>query len=280
LSTQPILIPARIRALMPTWRALRLLEHVLTGAVLSAGVASLGLARVPRPWQPALVCWWHRRLLRCLALHVSQQGTPARGALVVANHVSWLDIPVVGGTAPLCFVSKAEVRQWPVVGWMAATAGTLFMQRGAHQAAEMARCIAQQLRDGASVVIFPEGTTSDGRALRRFHARLFAAAECDGTVVQPVAIRYGHGVEPDATAPFIGDDTLLAHLWRVLRHPALAVTVTFLPPVDGAGAGRRQMADAAHAAITGQLSRQTGEAVAAEGERFGRRTAAVLARRA
>ncbi len=252
--------------LIPAWRGFRLLEHLLTGAMLSAGVAVLGLVRVPQPWRPTLVSWWHRRLLRCLGLNVLHRGAPAVGALFVANHVSWLDIPVLGGAAPLRFVSKSEVRHWPLVGWMAATAGTLFMQRGAHEAAEMAQCIRQQLQHGASIAIFPEGTTSDGRALRRFHARLFGAAEQDGAAVQPVAIRYGRGLEPDATAPFIGDDTLVAHLWRLLRHPGLTATVCFLPLLDAGDEGRRELADAARAAIAAQLARQARDAVAGRTE--------------
>jgi len=272
LSIKPLTIPA--------WRGLRLLEHLVTGATLSAGLAVLSLLRVRQPWRPTLVSWWHRRLLRCLGLNVSHCGTPAAGALLVANHVSWLDIPVLGGAAPLRFVSKSEVRQWPLVGWMAATAGTLFMRRGAHEAAEMTQCIAQQLQQGASIAIFPEGTTSDGRALRRFHARLFGAAEQDGAAVQPVAIRYGQGPEPDPVAPFIGDDTLVAHLWRLLRHRGLTAIVCFLPLLDARSEGRRQLADAAQAAIAAQLSRQMEDPLAARKELPEPRAPAVLARRA
>ncbi len=252
----------------------------MTGVLLAAGVTLLGLLRVPRPWLPALACWWYRRLVRCLALDLSCRGAPVAGALLAANHVSWLDIPVLGGLAPLRFVSKAEVRQWPLVGWLATTAGTLFMQRGAHEATGMARRIRRHLQEGASVVIFPEGTTGDGRQLRRFHARLFASAEHDGAAVQPVAIRYGHGLEPDDTAPFVGDDTLLTHLWRVLRHPRLAVTVTFLPPLDAGRKGRRQLAESARAAIATQLAGHRGEAAAARADLPGRHKAGMLARRA
>lgn len=238
----------------PAWRLLRVLEHLLTGTILASGVALTCLARRPRPWLPALVTWWLRRLWRCLALEVCCRGTPAQGALLVANHVSWLDVPVLGGATPLRFVSKAEVRQWPLVGWLAATAGTLFLQRGAHQSSAMALVVARELQRGTSIAIFPEGTTSDGRALGRFHARLFAAVEHNGAPVQPVAIRYGRGAEPDETAPFIGEDNLLAHLWRVLRHPALTVDVAFLPPMPATEMRRRELADAARAAIASHLS--------------------------
>jgi 1-acyl-sn-glycerol-3-phosphate acyltransferase len=235
---------------------LRLAWHLAIGAVLATGVALLGAARVPRPWLPVLVSWWHRRLGHCLALGVTTRGTPVPGALIAANHISWLDIPVLGGVAPVRFVSKAEVRRWPLIGWLAALSGTLFLRRGAHQASLTANDIARQLDRGEAVVIFPEGTTGDGRALGRFHARLFAAVEHCRAPVQPVAIRYGQGAEPDTTAPFIGDDTLIRHLWRVLRHPGMSVSVDFLPPVRVAEARRRQLADAARAAVAARLYAQ------------------------
>jgi 1-acyl-sn-glycerol-3-phosphate acyltransferase len=235
------------------WRALRLSEHLITGALLAVPVALLGQLRLPRPWLPALVAWWHRRLTRCLGVTVTTLGTPAPGALLVANHVSWLDIPAAGGLAPVRFVSKSEVRQWPLLGWLAAMSGTLFLRRGAHQATALAASIAAQLQGGATIMIFPEGTTGDGRQLGRFHARLFAAAEGGQAPLQPVAIRYGAGPEPDRVAPFIGDDTLLAHLRRVLCHPGLYVSVCFMPPMLSHEMTRRALAEATRNAIGGHL---------------------------
>jgi 1-acyl-sn-glycerol-3-phosphate acyltransferase len=259
------------------WRALRLGEHLITGALLAAGVSLLAVARVPRPWLPDLVGWWHRRLGRCLALAVNRRGAPVPGALLAANHVSWLDIPALGGAAPVRFVSKAEVRGWPLVGWMASLAGTVFLQRGAHQATATACEIARWLDHGDSVVIFPEGTTGDGLGLLRFHARLFAAVEQARAPVQPVAIRYGRGVDPDRTAPFVGDDALLAHLWRVLKHPGLTATVTFLAPLELADPRRRELAEAARAAIAAELCRQAEEAVSQQTRRQNRRVARAVA---
>jgi 1-acyl-sn-glycerol-3-phosphate acyltransferase len=249
----------RLNPLLPAWRLLRLAEHLATGAVLGVGVAVFGVLDLQRPWLPGLVAWWHRRLGRCLGLRIEQRGVPVSGALFALNHVSWLDIPVVGGLEPVRFVSKAEVRRWPLIGWLAGLAGTLFLQRGAHQASALAETIREQLRLGATVGIFPEGTTGDGRALRRFHARLFSAAAGD-VQVQPVAIRYGHGVEPDQIAPFIGDDSLLPHLWRVLRHPGLAVTASFLTPIEVRALSRKQLAVAARDAIDAQLRQLAEEA--------------------
>jgi 1-acyl-sn-glycerol-3-phosphate acyltransferase len=230
--------------------------HLCTGVVLGGAVALLGRLGVSRPWLPRLVTWWHRRLGRCLGISVVYRGVAAPGALLAVNHVSWLDIPMLGGAAPVSFVSKAEVRSWPVVGWLAELADTLFLRRGAHEANSIATQIAARLQMGCRVAIFPEGTTSDGRALLLFHARLFAAAAAvSGAPVQPVAIRYGWGRQPDAVAPFIGDDSLLAHLTRVLRHPELGATVSFLPPLTANGLSRRELAAAVRTAIAAELNR-------------------------
>ncbi len=205
--------------------------------------------KLPHPWLWDLVIWWHRGLCRCLSLEIRAIGRPEAAGLLVGNHISWLDIPVLGSLAPARFVSKAEVRAWPLVGWLAGLSGTIFLQRGGHQASAIARSIGARVQRGELVAIFPEGTTHDGRALGRFHARLFAAVEQDEARILPVAIRYGRAAEPDPIAPFIGDDTLVAHLSRILKHPGLSVTVTFLEPISAAGLNRRQLAEACRTAI-------------------------------
>lgn len=237
------------------WRAVRVVEHLGTGATLAlyfAGRTALGLRT---PWLPAVVRWWHARLCRALDLRIEVEGELAPGALLVANHVSWLDIPVLGAQARLAFLAKSEVRAWPLIGWMAGIAGTLFISRGGNQAAELTRQIEERLAAGVPVVIFPEGTTTDGRALARFHPRLFAAGQRPGVCVQPVALCYGDGWQPDPIAPFVGDDDLLRHLARLLAHPGLAVRLCLLPPVDGAGLDRRRLAEHCRAAIAGRLDR-------------------------
>jgi 1-acyl-sn-glycerol-3-phosphate acyltransferase len=231
--------------------------------MLGGAVALLDRLGVSYPWLPRLVTWWHRRLGRCLGIGVVYRGVAAPGALLAMNHVSWLDIPMLGGAASVSFVSKAEVRSWPLVGWLAELSGTLFLRRGAHEASNIATQIAARLQTGCRVAIFPEGTTSDGRALLPFHARLFAAASAASEApVQPVAIRYGWGRQPDAVAPFIGDDSLLAHLTRVLRHPGLGATVSFLPPMTSSGLSRRELAAAVRTAIAAELDHlpQSGDA--------------------
>lgn len=236
-------------ALGSIWRALRVAEHVLTGSLLAL-VANLSQrVGIRCRWVPRATRWWHRRLCNCLQLQLQSVGSPRPGALLVANHISWLDVPAIGSLGAVTFVSKDEVRRWPVVGALAKIAGTLFIRRGGNQSAEVIKQIGDRIDAGASVMIFAEGTTGDGHSLRRFHPRPFAAAQSAECALQPVAIRYGSNAEPDPVAPFVGEDTLVAHLLRVLRNPGIKVQIKFLTPIDRTGLDRRAMANATRAAI-------------------------------
>jgi 1-acyl-sn-glycerol-3-phosphate acyltransferase len=170
----------------------------------------------------------------------------ARPALFVANHISWLDIPVLRAVLDCAFVSKQEVRTWPVVGGLAAHAGTVFLERGTPAAlARAADQMTWSLRQGRSVVIFPEGTTTDGRSVQRFHARLYQAAILACATVQAVALRYPDGVdgrESHAAAPFVGDMDLARHLWRLAGEDRLVARLHFCAPVAAAGP-RRALAE-------------------------------------
>ncbi|WP_462322434.1 lysophospholipid acyltransferase family protein [Halochromatium sp.] len=230
---------ARLRA---TLRLLRVGGHLSIGALIVVGLALWRVLGGSARTNPAIVCWWYRHLRPMLSLEVRVQGQIAQRALLVSNHISWLDIPVLGSLAPMTFLSKSEVRQWPMIGWMSAQVGTLFIKRGGHQTSELIERIAARVLEQQPVVIFPEGTTSNGLKLRRFHPRLLAAAQQPHIDVQPVAIRYGSNAEPDPIAPFIDDDTLIAHLWRVLCQPKTEVEVRFLELVVTAGTDRRALA--------------------------------------
>lgn len=250
-------------------KVLRMVEHLLTGALISLAVVALrALGRSPA-WQPAVVQWWHQRLCRLLALDIRVAGTPASAALLVANHISWLDIPVLGAQGQIGFLSKAEVRRWPIIGWMAEVAGTLFIERGANRFNAAIAAVRERIVAGFSVVIFAEGTTSDGGQIRRFLPRLFAvvqAADRDSGAradmgaaaaavipLQPVALRYGGERQPDPVAPFIDDAALVPHIWGVLKQPGLKVQVTFLPCVSLDGRDRKTLAETSRSAIAAAL---------------------------
>jgi 1-acyl-sn-glycerol-3-phosphate acyltransferase len=247
-------MPSLVPHLGLVWRALRVTEHLLTGISIGLGVTLARWLGLRCGWLPEVVRWWHCRLCRCLALCIETHGRHHQPALLIANHISWLDIPALGALGQITFLSKHEIRDWPVVGWLSVLAETLFIKRGAHQAASMSGQIADAIQRGRSVTLFPEGTTGDGRALLRFHPRLFAAAQVKpAPILQPVAIRYGSNEEPDPVAPFVGDDSLVGHLMRVLRRPGMRVQIAFLPPVDPVGLHRRVLAEAARRAIGSRL---------------------------
>ncbi|MGM0772162.1 MAG: lysophospholipid acyltransferase family protein [Pseudomonadota bacterium] len=169
---------------------------------------------------------------RCLGFRVSTQGTFSdRPVLYVSNHISWSDIPVLGGMVPLRFLSKAEVGRWPVIGWLAKQAGTLFIQRGSGKAGQARAEISGTLLRGQSVLVFPEGTTTAGVTVLPFHSRLLHAAVDAGADIQPISIAYLRNGHPDHLAPFIGDDEFQLHLARMLRQPAIEVGVIAHPVV-------------------------------------------------
>lgn len=228
-----------------TQRLIRLLWHVMVGA----GVSYLVLLPLnvmgrdsQRPRQRVIVRWWMAKTCRILNLRIRQQGVMNTApTLFVANHISWLDIPCLTSALDAVCVSKQEVRRWPVVGGMAAQAGTVFIQRGAHAASGVADQMARNLTDKKNVVFFPEGTSTSGATVRNFHPRLYQAAIHAQTMVQAVAISYPHPAGVNPVAPYINDDNLLHHLWVLLKEPSIEVSLTFCPPVPAEN-GRRALA--------------------------------------
>lgn len=191
-----------------------------------------------------------QRLSNALPFRVTVHGTlPTRPTLWVSNHVSWTDIALLGQLAPLSFLSKAEVRTWPIAGWLALKAGTLFIRRGSGDSQLIRRQMTQHLRGNSSLMIFPEGTTTDGRGLRTFHGRLLASAVETEIPLQPVAIRYLRNGEIDSLAPFIGEDDLLSHLMRLFSHDVGEVEIHLLTPIPSAGMERAALAFQAQEAV-------------------------------
>jgi len=239
--------------LMAAWRGVRVGTHVLT-ATLVAVVVAVHERSGRRPiWVTQFIRWWHAQLCQVLAVEVRISGQPAANALLVSNHISWLDIPVIGAQGEIGFLAKADVRGWPLIGWLADHAGTLFIERGGHQVNRVATQLGHAIAGGRTLTIFPEGTTTDGQTVARFHARLFQAGQTPGVQIQPVAISYHHGDDlmPDLHIPYIGDDTLLTNVWRVIRHPRLIARLHFLPPLAMVeGEQRRALAERARVAIT------------------------------
>ena len=203
--------------------------------------------------------WFMARLTNALPFRVTVSGElPRQPMLWVSNHVSWTDIPLLGMLAPLSFLSKAEVRTWPVAGWLALKAGTLFIRRGSGDSRLIQRQMSNHLQMANALMIFPEGTTTDGRSLRTFHGRLLSSAIDSGVPLQPVAIHYSRNGKPDPIAPFIGDDDLLSHLRRLFANEQGDVHIQLLQPIATEGQERAALAyqaqQAVHVALFGEIT--------------------------
>jgi 1-acyl-sn-glycerol-3-phosphate acyltransferase len=231
-----------MRRLRAIWRLLRIAAHVLHGVAIT-------LLRFPSydtPRRHAKVAWWAAKMLRVAGCGVERVGAPAAGGvLLVANHISWLDIVAVHAVCPQArFVSKADVKHWPVLSRLVDAAGTLYLERERRRdAMRVVHHIGEALQAGDMVAVFPEGTTGTGTELLPFHANLLQAAISTGTPMQPVALRYADAQGAiSAAVVYVGDTTLVESLWRVACAEGLRVRVRFLEPTPASGGERRELA--------------------------------------
>lgn len=229
---------------------LAVLRLTVVAVLLLTGTATV-LTPLGRLVPAAVVRCWCRWIVRAAGVRVRVSGAaaPTGGLLLVAHHVSWLDIPLLAAVRPARMLAKSEIRSWPVAGALAARGGVLFIERDRLRALpDTVAAIARALRAGAAVAAFPEGSTWCGRAHCRFRGAVFQAALDARVPVQPVRIRYRTGGRTVSTAPaFVGDDTLLASLWRVASaRGGITAEVEVLPAVPpGRHRDRRALADAA-----------------------------------
>ncbi len=241
-----------MRAFVAAWRLLRAVLHLLHGMAV---MATFPLR--DKPGRHECIRWWSAGVLRAMGITLQLSGTPRPGAtLIVANHVSWLDIAAIHAAVPHArFVSKADVLSWPLLGWLIRNAGTLFIERERKRdAVRVVHAVAAALTAGDTVAVFPEGTTGAGPELLPFHANLLQAAVATGTPVQPVVLRFF-----DATARFsvavayLDDTTLLQSMWRVASARGLGVCVDLLPPLGAQHADRRALATHLRDAMAARL---------------------------
>jgi 1-acyl-sn-glycerol-3-phosphate acyltransferase len=220
-----------------------------------------------RAMRNRLIHFWSRVLLLIVGVRLVVHGegpdkrlaatgmTPqTSGLMLLANHASWLDIYAIHATVPTRFVAKSELARWPVLGTLIAGTGTLFVERGRRHAVHaMNLGIAQCLRAGETIGVFPEGTTGDGSTLLPFHANLMQPALDTGAQLRPVALRYTQDGNSSRAAVYIGDDHLLVSLWRVVTAPRLLAEVFWLPPLPAGLARRHEAARLAQDAIAAAL---------------------------
>lgn len=235
-----------------TVRLVRLALHLGWGVALVASVFPfLGPERRDR-----VIMAWSGRLLRILGIELRASAAPRlpAGALLVCNHVSWLDVYLVLATQRVHFVSKSEVRAWPVAGWLAHKSGTLFLERG--RRADTARINAEMralMARGAWVAVFPEGTTSDGRGLRRFLPSLLQPAVELNRPIVPAALRYRTPAGEYCAAPaYIDGVSLWQSVKQITGEPAIVAELMFGSPI-APNAHRRVLAAQAEQAVAGLL---------------------------
>ncbi len=248
-----------MRTVRAVGRLLRAVLHVLHGMLVMTG-----FPRMTPQQRHERIQWWSAGLLRCLGLQLHVSGTPRPGAtLLVANHVSWLDIAAIHSAAPHArFVSKADVLQWPLLGWLIKGAGTLFIERERKRdAVRVVHAMAQALASGETVAVFPEGTTGLGAELLPFHANLLQAAISTETPIQPVVLRFFDARSPFSLAVgFVGDTTLAQSIWAVARADRLQVRVQLMPPMGVRHADRRALAAHLQQVMAEYLALDAGQA--------------------
>lgn len=197
---------------------------------------------------------WSRQLLAMCNVAVQMapgSAAPLQQGMIVCNHISWLDIFVINALYPCRFVAKAEIRDWPLAGWLVAQAGTVFIARGnKRELRNIFKGLVHALQDGQRVAFFPEGTTAAQGTLLPFHANLFEAAVDGKVLVQPFALSYVDAAgQPHPSVDFIGDMTFVQSVVNILDGKPVRARLTVLPAMPGEGAHRRELAAATHAAI-------------------------------
>jgi len=226
-------------------RFARLCLHVADALLVAAFIYPF----LDRPARRRRLKRWSAQLLRILAIRLHVTGVPPVDAptLMVANHVSWLDIFAINAVQPTRFIAKAEIRRWPLLGWLCERGDTLFIDRARrHHTRDINKTMAAAMRGGDAFAVFPEGTTTHGDVLLPFHASLLQPALACEAKVSPVAIRYSRAdgslcVEAD----YVGDKTLVESLLQLLTQPQVHLHLHFLMPVECAGLHRREVADEA-----------------------------------
>src|SRR5258706_501878 len=233
---------ARAGRLLRFVRWTRLLAHLWAALFILRFV----FPRASRARRRVLHGWWSRKLVRVLGLDARIEGplpaAGAIGAMVAANHVSWLDVFLVSGVWPTRFIAKSEVRDWPVAGWIAERAGTLCVRRGRrHDTGRINDMVHTALPQGDCVGLFPEATTTMGDRLLKFHSSLFEPVVANDANVHPVAIRYEHADGSLCRAMAFDDLSFMQSLSLIARQRRIIARVTFGEPIEAKGLTRSRV---------------------------------------
>jgi 1-acyl-sn-glycerol-3-phosphate acyltransferase len=238
-------MPSRLYAHTAAFcKAARCVVHLLRGMLTMARF--FGKATAEQKAQH--IAQWANDFLRILGVQVRTTGSAVTVGplLVVANHISWLDILVMLAVQPVRFVSKADIKHWPLIGWLANNAGTLYIERASRRDAEALReaPAGTPVHTASIIAVFPEGTTSDGITVLPFHANLVQAAISAHAPVQAVALRYQDAAtgKLSLVPAYVDDDTLVSSVWRLLASSPVAAIVHFSAVQHADGRDRRAWA--------------------------------------
>jgi 1-acyl-sn-glycerol-3-phosphate acyltransferase len=235
--------PLRRNTIVAGWTALRLAGTVLHGL---AQIVML-FPWLSTPQRDMRVQTWARTVLKQLGVELRVGGNPVRVGpmLLVSNHISWLDIVALHAVCHCRFVSKADVRRWPLIGTLATGGRTLYIERESRFAAvRMVHLMVQALRDGEILAVFPEGTTGDGSSVLPFHSNLIQAAILADAPVQTIALQFvdGRSGIPSQAVRYMRDESLVGSIWRTLSARDLCAAVVFGAPQRADGRDRRAWA--------------------------------------
>lgn len=236
--------------LVSALRGARLALHISYGMLLAVFYPYLNQTR-----QRRILKRWSRQLLNILNIGIQIEGhQPARsedGCLMVANHVSWLDVFVLNAIHPSQFIAKSEVCSWPIIGWLCKCGGTIFIERAVRRdTALINQRVGMLLKQGVCVGLFPEGTSTDGRQVGHFHSALIQPAIDAGVRLCPIALRYhDENGELSTVAAFTGDTTLAQSIFRILRCRRHNVLAVFTPALTTINENRRVLTRSAQEAI-------------------------------
>jgi len=240
-----------VSKLTACWMAWHVGTHLLWGVVLGG----LVFPRLSKQERERRTRQWARKMLKRIGVELEVVGAPAQTGpiLLVANHISWVDIVALLALSPCRFVSKADVARWPLLGTLVNGGGTLFVKRESRRdAMRVVHRMVQGLKDGDILAVFPEGTTGDGSSVLPFHSSLIQAAISADAPVQPVAVQIvdSRSGRPSRAVSYMGDESLAGSIWRTLCARELCAVVTFGAPQHAAGRDRRAWAQDLRREIT------------------------------
>jgi 1-acyl-sn-glycerol-3-phosphate acyltransferase len=241
-----------VRELAACWIAWRVFTHFLWG-VVQGGLLFPWLSK---PQREQRIQQWGRTMLERLGIELKVVGAPAPAGpmLLVSNHISWVDILALHAVCPCRFVAKADVERWPLVGTVVTGGGTIYVKRESRRdAMRVVERMAEALKDGDILAVFPEGTTSDGSSVLPFHSGLIQAAVSVAAPVQPVAVQIvdGKSGRLSRAASYMGNESLAVSFWRAHCARGLCAVVTFGPPQRANGRDRRAWARDLHGEVAG-----------------------------